>query len=359
MRQEEVLILLVVVLTLAFLLLSTKGVKGSGAPSTLFTDASCSNLYLHAKIGNHDTVFLIDTGFAGPPVLNTHFMTFPLLPEYRGVVDRVSVMKGSKFGIGHDVAVRRFISTTGARDFTAGCRVNLSGITSSYQRHSDLLLVPTISFKSNSGFSFPGNREGDICVTNNMVDTPHIITTDYLRHNSPCLISISKSQIEWNISKARTAMLLTTFTRTDIEWFGGAMVCVINVGNVNLKCVVDTGSELSVTIGKSCAKRIHQCDRLKRKVGQSGVGGQSTCTEFIETYVQFAGIMFPKCSVAVNNTDVTNIDGYVGMGVLRCFDILIFNEMLYLKKNSVWDPATHAGVVGTCSGMTDICKSSS
>ena len=66
---------------------------------------------------------------------------------------------------------------------------------------------------------------------------------------------------------------------------------------------------------------------------QSGVNGEKYAQEIIETNVEFANRMF-KVPIFANNTVTDNVDGYVGMGFLRAFDILFTNANIGFKYNN-------------------------
>lgn len=351
MDRLQLLTVLVVFVITVVVWRSDRRMFLAGGVSKLYMDDTCQNLYLNARIGDVDTIFLIDTGFAGPPVINTHYITQAFFEKGRySVIERAKMVDRKQFTPGHDAAVSKFISQTGARDYTAGCRVNLTGISSSYQRHSDLLLVPTIAFMSTTGqFSTPGADRGDVCVTNVMKNTPHVLTTDYIVHNSPCLISVSDGVVEWRMSLSRVASVRPFFTFVQTEWFGGAMVCDIVVGAASMRCVVDTGSEMCVTLGKNSLSKIKSHKKSGRSVTQSGVSGQRTCSDVILADVRFGGTTSRDCFVTVNSSDLPQVDGYMGMGLLRCYDLLLADHQLFVRRNKAWDPLRdEVGALGSC-----------
>jgi len=353
---------------------------GTDASSTLFTDERGSCLLLAGRVKGVDGFYLLDTGYAGPPVLNTLYLHVlqrsPGLRSRSGNDDHASArrtMRALRSSSSHGGARRhadaaadadadadalqRYMRETGSIDFTAGCRVRLMGISATTERHSDLILSDELLFLAPQGrFASPrANTDlprGDVLVTNRIANTPHILTADYIRHHAPCHLAISQSRVEWCVPNARFLYLTSVggFANVPCAIAGGAYIVVVAAGGGEFRCVLDTGSESCLTIGSKAAARMSACVSTGRTTSSSGVGGRATCNRIVSANVRLAGRTLAACPVSVSSFDDSSVDGFVGMGVLRCFDWLLTARAVFARSNG----ARHVGA-DDASGSDGAC----
>ena len=338
---------------------------GTDASSTLFTDERGSCLLLAGRVKGVAGFYLLDTGYAGPPVLNTLYLHVlqrsPDLRSQGGSDEHASArrtmraMRSSSLRADADAdadadvdadALQRYMRETGSIDFTAGCRVRLMGISATTERHSDLILSDELLFLAPEGrFASPrANTDlprGDVLVTNRIANTPHILTADYIRHHAPCHLAISQARVEWCVPNARFLYLTSVggFANVPCAITGGAYIVVVAAGGGEFRCVLDTGSESCLTIGSKAAARMSACVSTGRTTSSSGVGGRTACSRIVSANVRLAGRTLATCPVSVSSFDDSSVDGFVGMGVLRCFDWLLTARAVFARPNG----ARHVG----------------
>ena len=310
--------------------------RGAPACRLRFDTPRCTALLLRGRIRGVSTLFLIDTGYAGPPVLNTHFLA-AAPDDDAGHEELMRRVRGRVRAAGEYAALRRFMGRAGGVDFASGCRMNLTGIASSTEKHADLILTSALAFETAEGeFESPSARSGlpggDVFVTNSIANTPHILTVDYLCQRAPCLIDVGHARVEWCVPAARFLALRAAFARLPSVRGGGVFHVPVTVGGVDFRCVLDTGSEMCVTLHRVHVKRF-ECSREWRSIRQSGIDDQSACVAAVDAPVSFAGHAFPACLVGMSESARATVDGYVGMGLLRCFDLLLTQDDVFARRN--------------------------
>ena len=247
-------------------------------------------------------------------------------------------------------ALQQYMRDTTSIDFTAGCRVRLVGVSATTERHSDLILSDEILFLAPEGryASSRSNTDlprGDVLVTNSVPNTPHILTADYIRHHAPCLLLISGGRVEWCVPNARFLYLTSFggFSNVPCAIAGGAYVVHATVGGAQIRCVLDTGSESCVTVGTAAASRMDRCLGTGLTTSSVGVSGRASCSRLIRADVTLAGRTVEACSVAVSSFHDPSVDGFIGMGVLRCFDWLLTARAVFARPNG--NPHSGASVL--------------
>ena len=63
------------------------------------------------------------------------------------------------------------------------------------------------------------------------------------------------------------------------------------------------------------------------------MNGENIFSEIIRTNVTFCGTVLRDAAVFVNDSDVEQVDGYVGLGVLRAFDMLLTQNGIGFAAN--------------------------
>lgn len=362
---SSIIVVCVLIWLLSFVLLRRHApharLSGVESTSQLFLDERKSCLLLAGRVRGVDSFYLIDTGYAGPPVLNTDYLE----AMSRSAHLRPRVGRGEGPTARRDAALltmrelrsaaslhaprgkdegtlQRYMTATSSIDFTAGCRVRLMGISATTERHSDLILSDELLFLAPEGhFASPRSNtdlpRGEVFVTNRIASTPHILTADYIRHHAPCCLQISRSKVEWCVPNTRFLYLTSIggYVSVPCVIVGGAYAIAIRVGGAVFRCVLDTGSESCLTIGSRSAARIGVCTDTARTASSVGVGGLRSCSRLVNAPVTLAGLDIAACPVAVSSFDTSSVDGFVGMGVLRCFEWLLTARAVFARGNGL------------------------
>lgn len=308
-------------------------------------------LVLEAKLSRKQCMFLLDTGYAGPPVLSKTYLAAsrgapPLLPfpspwaapirqRYREILDRMShVQEDDEHG-----ALNEYIQTCGCYPYTSGCTMKLMGIGSTVEQQADMLMCPMLHLRSTAGrFTAPKSRtraRADVFVTNSLKSSIHILTCDFLLHHSPCLICIERERLELDLPLYRYASLSRGFATSPARFSGGAFVATVEIGGVEFHCTVDTGAPGPICLGLQAASKIEQCALGDSQIlKQSGVNGESICSQLIEAEILFCARTY-KAPIFVNDKPTDHVDGYLGMGFLRAFDLLLTHDSIGFRQNSL------------------------
>lgn len=317
---------------------------------------------VRARLGTHDTAFVVDTGFAGPPLLSLPFLctesgTRKSASAHHSEGSSLAETKESK----QHSALNRFISKNACVSYTAGCSVNLVGIGSSTNVTSDTILAPPILLLAADGSVVCGKTcaglpMADVVSTTPMATT-HILTLDWLRQLAPCCLMPSSQKIALAIPPQSMASLRPSFTSVTREMSGGAFVAHIKVGGVSMRATVDTGAVVFVAIGATAARKVQECSvHPPKKVNQAGVNGEQICSEVVSSTVEFAGVEV-SVPVYMNDTDLGDVDAYIGAAFLVGFDLLVMGDELLARKSGqintkLLDPSMKRG---GCSGVAQ-CK---
>lgn len=301
-------------------------------------------MVVRARIGRHDTAFVVDTGFAGPPLLS-----LPLLAMELGV--RQSADEHHRLGCTlptvrdreQQAALQSFLSANACVSFTAGCSVNLLGIGGASHVTADTILAPPMQFMTPSGELLNGRTCAGLPAADVLTTTPmpttHILTLDWMRQVAPCCIMPSAGEMRIGISPLDMLELRPQFASVTREMSGGAFVARVRVGGVTLRATVDTGATVFVALGATAAKRITRCRAGEKpaKVEQKGVNGERVCSEVVHTDVEFAGAAVADVPVYMNSHELGDVDAYVGAALLRGFDLLVMPDELLARRNGAID----------------------
>lgn len=319
-------------------------------------------LLVPVRIGTFLSAMVLDTGYAGPPLIS-----MPVLCSENGKssdalhLHRAVQKSGSPSEQKQYKTLRRFMSDNACVSFTAGCRVDLMGISSSESVTSEMILAPPIELQSTTGEwvlakAHAGLPIADVLSTTSF-PTLHIMTLDWLRQVGPCCIMPSRNVLLIGMTPAETIQMRPSFTTVTHEMSGGAFVATIKVGGVDMRMTIDTGATSFLSLGASAASRIRSCTSVSKKVEQFGVNGEVVCSEVVNADLQFAGhVLSVPCFM--NDTDLPDVDGYVGAALLCAFDLLILPNELMARKIADVDRAMLDSVSapGSC-GLSLRCAS--
>lgn len=272
-------------------------------------------LVLRGTLSGAPMLFMIDTAYAGAPVLSTSYLAAHsdacvagVETAYRDAVDRVRRVSVDE----RHAALARFLRASGCRAFTSGCTMRLMGIGTTTEAHADLLLCPALKLRD-----APSADDGDVFVTNPLPGSVHILTMDYLLHRAPCVLAPARARATWRAPPWMRAWFDVHVPRM----VGGAMSVEMRVGGAVLRVVVDTGAAAALSLSKDAASKVIECARGGGRAFQRGVNGERVCSDAFAARVHIgkwdAGIV----EVFANAASVEAADGYAGMGLLRAFDL--------------------------------------
>ena len=323
-------------------------------------------LVLEADLGGDVVFFQVDTGYAGPPVLSTSYLAVHAgrlleASAVSGVRARYRAVLRSLRNLVTDeqraLAVDVFLARASCRAFTSGCTMRLMGISNTVEQQADMLLCAPVAFRAPTGWMRrlvkPSTQaDAEVFVTNPLHGSCHILTTDFLRQAAPVLVRMS-GEMELYVPSARAALYSATFHTVPLRLVGGAPVVTIAVGGVEFACTVDTGAPGPISLGAQAVERLPRrlCRQTQFVSQQSGVNGDTVCSSVIVAPVTVAGgPRFESLPVFVNSAVVEATDGYVGMGLLRAFDLFLTHTTLGLRPSGVPPRAIHEyqSSPGTC-----------
>lgn len=306
----------------------------------LDTDGMNEVLIMDTMIGSRSFLFLLDTGYAGPPVLSRSYLSIQD-PVHLSLKDRYNKIIESLHNvtdIDEHEGINSYINNGQCFPYTSGCTMKLMGIGSVQEQQADMLMCPMLRIKnSRGGFQSPKsmtNTHADVFVTNKLKHSIHILTCDFLLHHSPCLISISTQTLSLNLNISDYMKNYMLYKWIPASFSGGSFVVpfILEDGQ-SLNCTVDTGAPGPICLGSNAIKKIRSCQNTQKKLQQQGVNGEIICSEIIDVDVTFAGSKY-NTTVFVNDMPTDQTDGYVGMGFLRAFDIFITHHEIGFRKNN-------------------------
>jgi len=295
----------------------------------------------------YNTLFMLDTGYAGPPVLSSSYLHIQHKCSYGSVLQRYrKSLKLIRKGISEDDrnnSINKLIMDGKCQSFTSGCTMKLVGIGSVVEQQADMLLCPMISFKNSFGFYVKTKNsqkvDADVLVSNPLPTSVNILTCDYLMHSLPVLIDMKNELLTLNMTNLHLLSEEGTFIHIPLKTIGGAPVIPIVLGGVELEVTVDTGAPGPVCLGKNSASKLEKCWKSKnsKKILQKGVNGEKICSDIYYSSLTISNIHFDSVGVFSNNKNVEDVDGYIGLGVLRSLNLLFLPNSIGIKKSGL-DP---------------------
>tara|TARA_A100001015_G_scaffold187773_1_gene209150 strand:+ start:1693 stop:2850 length:1158 start_codon:yes stop_codon:yes gene_type:complete len=336
----------------------------------MVTDENGMNeaIIMEAKLNKkYQTLFMLDTGYAGPPVLSSAYLSVHSSCTYGSVSERYkNSLKKLKSGIKEDdrhAAINKLLNDGKCQAFTSGCTMKLVGIGSIVEQQADMLLCPMISFKNMFGWHVTTKNsqkvDADVLVTNSLPTSVNILTCDYLMHSTPVMIDMRHESLHLNMSNIKTISNISSFNMIPLKMMGGAFVIPIVIGGAHLEVTVDTGAPGPVCVGKNALSKIKTCwNKNPKKISQRGVNGEEICSDIVFSSLKIAGLTFEKVGVFANNRNVEDVDGYIGLGVLRALDILMMPEGIGFRKSGKVPRQTfNFAASGSCGNSDLVCSS--
>jgi predicted aspartyl protease len=335
---------LVVLLALLVLLLVCEEWAGGGVPLHLVEDGLGNEaLVVEGDFaGGGRRLFMLDTAYAGAPVLSTTYLAQTAASatrgrgvgaRYRAVVDDLRhVTREARLA-----ALEALLRGGRCRSFTSGCTMRLMGIQDTAEAQADMLLCPALGLRGARA------RDGDVFVTNPLPRSVHILTSDYLLHRAPCVLRPKAGRLHFGAHAGGFDFL------PQPRMVGGAFAVPMTVGGVELSIVVDTGAAAALTLGRDAAARVALA-RTGRRATQAGVNGERVCSEAHTAEVALGRwLRFPDVEVFANASgNVQGADGYAGMGLLRAVDLYLAPGVVGVRASGLRPRASRATVEGGC-----------
>ena len=310
-----------------------------------------------ATFAGKDCLFLLDTAYAGAPVLSTSYLTIrdkkisgSVSEQYKHISELLS--KQTNVNDRHR-AVKNLINSKSCRSYTSGCVMRLMGIGETAEMQADMLLCPLLKIKGDEVNK--NDLNADIFVTHPLPGSIHILTCDYLLHRSPCLICPRRNAIYFHPQSVEILKKEQGFEFQDAFLVGGAFTIKANVGGAHARLVVDSGAAATLSLGKTLSKQLKICkytDGGPRRISQSGVHGESICSEVYHTSISFGKIHFDDVCVYANEYDVEGADGYIGIGMIHALDVWLEHNKIGIRANGnppLVPPLGKKGLCGTSS----------
>ena len=333
------------------------------------SDMVNESLVLDCKLAGRPMLFLIDTGYAGPPVLSASYLSVGEKAKSGGSRDSrfkraTASMEDSLTVDDQNRAIDNFIRRSQCFSYTSGCTMRLMGIGATQEQQADMLMCEMLQIRTTAGFfatpkNNTSNAKADVFVTNPLPSSIHILTCDFLLHSQPAYLNISGEELHLNMGTNEELFLRPKMTMHPMIQSGGSFVVTMTVGGVEMRCTVDTGAPGPICLGMEAARRIKKCSSNKRVLKQLGVNGEEVCSEIVVASVFFGGLTYDQTPVFINNATVEQVDGYVGMGFLRAFNILITDSGIGFAANGMpmtkvetYEKQAHEG---GCSGLHIAC----
>ena len=311
-------------------------------------------LVVAARLARRFTLFQVDTGYAGPPVVSTSYLSVSSEVDERSIESEYAAASSRvKRRITDDQrqrAINHLLQEGLCRAFTSGCTMRLMGIGTTSEMQADMLLCPGISF-SEVGRSVP-LVDADVLVTHPLKGGIHILTCDYLLHRHPCILSPADETLSLSISNERRIAMEPAFDFHAAYFVGGAFSVMMHVGGTQLRIVVDTGAAAPLSLGTTASKKIKTCKPPSRghfHVTQTGVNGESVCSSAFVATVKIGALEIGEVHVMANGDEVEGADGYAGIGLLRAVDMWLEPTRIGFRKNRLDPTMPNIGQPGKCS----------
>ena len=309
--------------------------------------------------GHRGALFMIDTAYAGAPVLSTSYLSLSCDNPFQSVETRYrriteALRKPVTEGARH-AAMHTLLGEGRCRAFTSGCTMRLMGIGATSEAQADMLLCPALRLGGAGGGGEAVNA--DVMVTNPLPGSVHILTSDFLLHRAPCVIRPRDGCLHLRMSPVEQLAMRPTFEFHRAHMVGGAFAVPVDVGGATLRIVVDTGAAAALSIGRDAIARLATCARPtpSRKATQSGVNGERICSDVMTAPVRIGSLDLGVVEIFANEGNVQGADGYAGMGLLRAVDMWLEPQAIGFRKSGLAPRGSDATVAGDCGREIPSC----
>jgi hypothetical protein len=333
--------------TIAVLLVVVVLLHDAGPSGTLhLVEDSLGNeaLVVEGVVGGRSMLFMVDTAYAGAPVLSTTYLATASArgsvdARYRAAVDAVRATPPAA----RHAALAAFLAASGCRSYTSGCTMRLMGIGATTEARADLLLCPDVALGDDL-------RGPEVFVTHPLPSSVHILTMDFLLHRAPCLLLPARGVLQCGASFADCA----AFDSLEPTFVGGSVCVAMTVGGEALRIVLDTGSAAPLSLSRRAAGTITRCAASGMRATQRGIHGENVCSDVLRADVRVASIVLAGVQVFANAGDVEGADGYAGMGMLRALDLRLAPDSIGVRRSGLPTRDSTAVREGSCDGVTPL-----
>jgi hypothetical protein len=283
---------------------------------TLWEGGAYGRVYGEMYLNGTPHIFLVDTGYGGPPVLNTwHFRRQQRATPAATMSQRLEQVLAVRLSPLADSGGASAPEQLGCTPVPVQCPVRLAGISSVEVNHLNLSQCPLSPS--------PGNKMATLetprMVVMHIPRVPHILTLDYmlsfggmvLRPGVPLRLGPVGDLKGWRRLRTRATH--------------GVYTVRIRVGGADGWFTLDTGSSFSVVAGHTFASQggVKLSGPPDGHVGQRGMNGERTCGDIYKSQPIQLLCEPPhrdievRTPVVVNSTDTYGVDGYVGLELVR------------------------------------------
>jgi hypothetical protein len=322
-------------------------------------------LVLAAHLGGEDdALFLLDTAYAGAPVVSTSFLAVSRAARRDGhpsddlqarYLASLAALRARPWNRAQRLAVDALLALPSGRRcraYTSGCVMRLMGIGATTEARSDMLLCPALLPYESNAKGGATDGVGDVLVTHALPGTPHILTVDFLLHRAPCLVLPARQLLVLGAAEDGE----DDFQYHPARLVGGAFAVPMRVGGTRLFIVLDTGASAPLSLAPQAVARLARCRPLAspRKATQVGVNGERVCSDVLEAHVRVTAtegrpIDLGTVQVLANSHDVEGADGYAGMGLLRALDLRFEAHRVGLRLSGLPPREAASLAHGACS----------
>lgn len=303
-------------------------------------------LVVRARLGDHQTLFCVDTGFAGPCLLSMPCLALESGAEVVSVEEACEARQRALAGalpssVAQEAALQRFIARNRCSDFTAGCTMRLASIGSTKEQTSEMILAPPLELETPEGrWTAPRACSGQPVaevLTSTAMPTVHLLTCDWLTQNAPALLCPALGVLRTNLTPEELAAERGTLRSASTELSGGAFVATVYVDGIPLRVTVDTGAACYLSVGAQAASKLsasRESQSTTKTMRQIGANGERICATAVYAHVEMCGAGASDVPVLVNNLALDGEDGYVGLCFLRHFDLCVTRRELFARRNA-------------------------
>jgi hypothetical protein len=334
-----------VLLLVCFLLHAVRMKSNRFRTHLVSSDEMNEALVVEGLVSGKEYLFLIDTGYAGPPVLSVSYLSCREKEKGTSVEERYFSSVGNAEGLGEEGVVAALSSflKRGCISYTSGCTMRLMGIGSVEEQQADMFLCDMLKMRTVSGFGGVGHfsapkrtstsSQGDVFVTNELPKSVHILTCDFLLHSSPCVLLNEKREMLLNLPPDQDMIWRRRMTPLPFFMHGGSFVVPILVEGVTLHCTLDTGAPAPLSLSSSSSSKLSGKKKEKKStLFQTGANGERVESSLFDASVSFGGEEV-ETTYLLNSSESQGVDGYIGIGILRGFDIFLSRSYVGVRKN--------------------------
>ena len=308
---------------------------------------------MHTTImfGDTQRLFLVDTGYAGPLVLNT----WQAARE-----DAAQGLRPQQDGTE--------VNVHGCKAYATDCAVRLAGIASATVRDMDLVTCDDMAMGNGRGSQPLSIAAGERLVLLRLERVAHIMTIDYMLSFGGARLDFAPVQLVLGTAVLGTAVLggASGWTQLECKRVHGAFAVkvAVSLGSNAPSCVgwytLDTGSSVPLVMGKSLASKLDapKPDRQTRFLQQSGVNGERTCGQVIgqctaSILTATSDPITLQSPLVINDTDTHGVDGYIDLEVARRFgSMVLLPDGVYVPTGvgtiSILPPFLETATHNTC-----------